>query len=450
VNAIVLAISWGIIRLKHKLILPSLMSQQDNSNSKENTFQSNTTLGDKTAPKLPDDKSEKRVEIDEKDQKTQDNIDTVLMPGKSIFTERRSFFFEDLCQRTDSTIELFGWNPPDVNICQDSKEWDAPDLTSTENQTEGKNNEVLTREKSDSENYTKDRGKESNTTSVIMPFLAIVITLGCAVMTILRDQQKSIDERFLKTIELIGHSDPNVRSGAIIALKQVFQDSPNKKQESVELLANLVRINSPFFAKRSSVKVVPSDVAMALKVIKEADRKAKNRTPIDLPYIDLLSTVHKIKEKEPINLSHVNLFSIAQEVKEEEPINLSHVNLFNIDFSKGNLENISFNHSSLREADLKNAKLKGAYFKSALLISTNMKNADLKGSHLEEANLGNANLEGSHLEEATFDKKYLKQIKRACNWHLAHYDPEIEDDLGITNMEDKKLDESPRCKHFSP
>jgi uncharacterized protein YjbI with pentapeptide repeats len=297
---------------------------------------------------------------------------------------------------------------------------------------------------------TKNPTKGGNSHITFIPYFTVVVTVLCAMGTIWRDQQKSIDERFLKTVELIGHNDHNVRSGAIIAVKQVFQDSPNKKQESLELLANLVRINSPFFAKRSSDQVVPSDVAMALKVIKEADRKAKDRTPIDLPYIDLLSTVHKINEKEPINLLYVNLFSIAQEVKEEEPINLSHVNLFNIDFSKGNLENISFNHSNLREADLKNAKLKGAYFKSALLISTNMKNADLKGSHLEEANLGNANLEGSHLEEATFDEKYLKQIKRACNWHLAHYDPEIEDKLGITEMEDKKLDKRLECRHFIP
>jgi uncharacterized protein YjbI with pentapeptide repeats len=419
------------------------MPDQNNSNSKQNISSQETTSKGNSIPTSADDKSEKRVENHEKNWSV---FNAVLMAEEDAVAKRNKSIIKEIDEIMKPTIKVAASELPDID-----------DTTTQQNKSDysttistGKQIERI----SDSRNSTKGSRKRIRHVSFLLPAATILLPVAATFLgvyiTISRDQQKSIDERFLKTIELIGHSDPNVRSGAIIALKQVFQDSPNKKQESVELLANLVRINSPFFAKRSSVQVVPSDVAMALKVIKEADRKAKDRTPIDLPYIDLLSTAHKIKEKEPINLLHVNLFSIAQEVKEEEPINLSHVNLFNIDFSKGNLENISFNHSNLREADLKDAKLKGAYFKSAFLISTNMKNADLRGSHLEKANLGNANLEGSNLEHATFDKKYLKQIQRACNWHLAHYDPKIEDKLGITEMEDKKLDERSECRHFIP
>jgi uncharacterized protein YjbI with pentapeptide repeats len=123
---------------------------------------------------------------------------------------------------------------------------------------------------------------------------------------------------------------------------------------------------------------------------------------------------------------------------------------FNIDLSKGKLENISFNYSNLRHADLKGAELKGAYFKSASLRFADMKNADLEGSHLEDADLRNANLEKANLKYADFNTESLKQIKRACNWHLASYQPTIEDKLGIKKMKDKKPDKSERCKHFSP
>jgi hypothetical protein len=240
------------------------MSDQNNSNSGQNIFLKKTTSKGNSVAKSTDDESEKRVG---KDPRTQDSIEKVLRLGKDIPTWENPCFLEILYYDMIQTPEVSTLDSLDIEI----KNLENSILVTPEVSTL----DSLDIEIKNLENSifiaTKNTTKGENNHITLIPCLTIVVTVLCAVGTIWRDQQKSIDERFLKTVELIGHNDHNVRSGAIIAVKQVFQDSPNKTQESVELLANLARINSPFFAKRSITKVVPSDVTMALKVIKEAN-----------------------------------------------------------------------------------------------------------------------------------------------------------------------------------
>jgi hypothetical protein len=100
--------------------------------------------------------------------------------------------------------------------------------------------------------------------------LTLLATIFCNMNTVDRDQKKSLDERFLKTIELIGHEKASVRSGGIIALKQISQESEDKQWEIIQILALFVRKSSPYSPK-APVRKIEMDVQIALDVIKKRD-----------------------------------------------------------------------------------------------------------------------------------------------------------------------------------
>jgi Pentapeptide repeats (9 copies) len=242
----------------------------------------------------------------------------------------------------------------------------------------------------------------------IVGIMTLVVTIFCNTNTVGKDQEKSIEERFLKTIELIGHDKINVRTGGIIILKQIFQESPDKKQESVELLANLIRINSPFPTYKEKIinnnaknkKITPkndnhvlADVAMALRIIKKTHR-------------------------EPAKTEGIG--GITKEVYPSEAIDLTGVNLYNSDLSNGNLENISFNSSNFKEVNLDGANLKNSYLRNTNLKTTTMKNA----------NLAKTNFQGSSIDDS--------KIKEACNWQHAIYDESARERLGIPSETEKR------------
>jgi hypothetical protein len=196
------------------------------------------------------------------------------------------------------------------------------------------------------------------------------------------------EERFLKATELIGHENPNVRSAGIIVMNQVMEDSPEKQWKIVEILTNLIAINSED-PKNKGKKTASSEVKIAINVIKKRDFSKDNRD--------------------------------GKQGREPRIINLADAFLVGTDFQYADLHNTSFNRSILSGVSFLAAELPDGHFIGTTFIGSELKGANLKNAKLTDANLENADLEGATLIGADFTEK---QIKKACNWHLAIYDAE--------------------------
>ncbi|MBD2564293.1 pentapeptide repeat-containing protein [Nostoc linckia FACHB-391] len=104
--------------------------------------------------------------------------------------------------------------------------------------------------------------------------------------------------------------------------------------------------------------------------------------------------------------------------------------------NKAILRGANLETSDLNKAVLKEANLEGANLKRADLEGANLEGANLKGANLEGANLEGANLEGANLEGTIFYKNFkinVEQIKKAKNWQFAHYDTNVNKQLGLSS-----------------
>lgn len=167
---------------------------------------------------------------------------------------------------------------------------------------------------------------------------------------------------------------------------------------------------------------------------------------------------------------------IENDIKDEEysrrkgVINLRGTNLHDINLIGKNLSKVSFDQSylyqvNLTDANLTNTYLRGTYLRAGKLEGANLENARLdtiKGDRTDliKVSLVNANLNKADLSGVKFfddnligdnlkrAKSRAKQnIQKACNWHLATYSPDMNNILGVREM-DKNLDQRPECQKF--
>ncbi len=112
-------------------------------------------------------------------------------------------------------------------------------------------------------------------------------------------------------------------------------------------------------------------------------------------------------------------------------------NLRVADLIGANLSGANLRVANLIEANLEGANLEGANLSGADLIGANLSGArlrlaDLSRAHLSRADLEGANLSGAHLSRADLrEVRNLtpKQVKSACYWEAAKFDPEFKEKL---------------------
>jgi hypothetical protein len=212
-------------------------------------------------------------------------------------------------------------------------------------------------------------------TAIVAALSSGLVSYITAERTGIRDTNKSIEDRFLTSAKLIGDENINVRSASIIAMKEIFKDSQEKQWEIVQILANLIRVNSQSVKhpKSPKIEVVPTDVKMALDVI-------KNRDP----------------ERD----------DTAKKEKEDRIINLTRAKLYGADLEYSRLPKADFSDSDLTRVNLSNANLTGSFLRRTNLTAAILDKAILKGANIKEA----------ILTGATYTSE---QIKQACYWEQA-------------------------------
>jgi BTB/POZ domain-containing protein KCTD9 len=125
-------------------------------------------------------------------------------------------------------------------------------------------------------------------------------------------------------------------------------------------------------------------------------------------------------------------------------VNVRNAQLVYIKLPKAELSNANLNNANLNNADLNNANLNNANLEKAALIFTNLSNANLSSAKLSGAtisadlsgaNLSGTDLGGAHLEGATNINP--EQIKMARNWRDGCYDPDL--------LQELEISQNPKC-----
>ncbi len=106
--------------------------------------------------------------------------------------------------------------------------------------------------------------------------------------------------------------------------------------------------------------------------------------------------------------------------------------------ARKDLAGINLPQADIREANLSGADLSVANLSNALLIKADLTGADFREADLNGADLSNANLSGADLWGVNFRKHEIygqvenltpKQVKSACNWQEAKFDPDFKEKL---------------------
>ena len=148
------------------------------------------------------------------------------------------------------------------------------------------------------------------------------------------------------------------------------------------------------------------------------------------------------------NLDSANLFNADLRRADLRHTDFGDANLFDTDLRRADLRHADFGganlfNADLRRADLRRADLASAYFSSSNFSGANLRHADFSASDLGGVNLGGANLDRAKLGSAnlqdvdfTAHETYGKvknltptQVKSACFWQEAQFDPDFQERL---------------------
>lgn len=120
-------------------------------------------------------------------------------------------------------------------------------------------------------------------------------------------------------------------------------------------------------------------------------------------------------------------------------VDVTNANLGGIKLPKAELISANLSQTNLNQANLNEAKLQNANLDGAKLVFASLRNADLQGAKLRDADIS-ADLDGANLAGADIGHANLggaininpEQIKKALNWAEACYDPDLLQELKIT------------------
>lgn len=270
-------------------------------------------------------------------------------------------------------------------------------------------------------------------------------------------EDKEVNDRFGKAVELLGDERLEVRLGGIYLLERIAKDSARDHWTVMEVLTSYIREKSPLTERSDLLK---TDIQAALTVIGRRNIKNDSQTK----QLDLRSVNLRGADLAAANFDRANL----------RGSDLSHASLKRVTFREANmsqvqLEKADLSESILNEADLQGAMLQGANCIQASLIAAVLLQANLREASFEKASLGKANLIEAQLQQASFvganlgaanligadftDTSLTKanlaradlrsatnllpeQIQTASQWEAAVYDVALQEQLGLNVMAD--------------
>lgn len=231
--------------------------------------------------------------------------------------------------------------------------------------------------------------------------------LGNTSQTLFVSQEGQITDRFTRAVGQLGDDDLTIRLGGIYALERIARDSERDHETVMEILAAFARQRSaaelaaaaaeagpgtPVLtsangqtaraASLTSVRDIPLDIDVVLKVISRRDSGRDGIGCIDLSGINLA--------RFQLGGSSLNLTNIC--LREAD---LRSAELAGVDFSGADLAGSDFTGANLDRANLSEAQLTGTTFARA-----NLSQANLTGATLTGANLQTATLQGTVLRDA--------------------------------------------------
>jgi uncharacterized protein YjbI with pentapeptide repeats len=273
-----------------------------------------------------------------------------------------------------------------------------------------------------------------------------------------------VTERFSKAIEQLGQSGAekvDIRIGAVYALEQIAQDSPELHWPIMEVFTACLREHARLTKTidgtgESTDAPLPSDhQAIATVIGRRRQEQDRPKQRLDLHEVDLSGVVWKKAQLEGAYLALAQLEGanlVEAQLKGANLVGaqlggayLDEAQLEGAYLPEAQLEGAYLDHAQLKGAHLDHAQLKGAYLVGAQLEGANLVNAQLVGAHLKGADLSGANIAGADLTDA--EGLTWGQLQAARNWDQAklpaYLDAQRAEQAGpgtIAVPEDPKLD----------
>lgn len=250
----------------------------------------------------------------------------------------------------------------------------------------------LEREHTEQERERTERAREREKTgrwkavAETIPILATLATALVAVFTSLQAQAQYRDsqasERFQSAVTLLAGDSLTTRVGGVALLEQVIEESPDRRENAVRLLAAFLRVRFPVTeAGRARPVGEPSPAAEEVRAVFAALQARADVQNVDLGRI---SARH-------LMLSGADLTGLI----------FSRSDLSGSMFEKADIERGAFMQATLRSVNFRGANLRGATFQGADLTEAQLQDADLRGADLS----GTTGLESSQLTGALTDDR---------------------------------------------
>ena len=216
-------------------------------------------------------------------------------------------------------------------------------------------------------------------------------------------EKQGRDNRFAKSVELLGHESESTRMGGAY---------------------NLYFLAKDFFDEYGSY--VSSILSYHIRVI-TGTQSYQNKFK-DTPSIEIQSMLNILTIDLPNRDSHIDLMNSYLVGANLEGANLEKAKLMQVNLEKAclvgaNLKGANLVEAKLMQADLRKACLEGANLEKACLIGANLMKVDLGGARLKHVNLMGVFLMGANLEKAklmqvNMEGAYLIEanLKEAILW----------------------------------
>lgn len=194
---------------------------------------------------------------------------------------------------------------------------------------------------------------------------------------LIRQQEKQgRDNRFAKSVELLGHESESARMGGIYNLRFLAEEFFNEYGDSIfSILSSHVRIITSTQKYQSIFKRKPSD---EIQII-----------------LDILTRSSFYRHRS-FDINFMNSYLAGADLK---AVNLTGANLREVDLTGANLEKADLRDANLMFTDFRNANLKGVYLVRANLIGTYFDKAVLKDAHISEDQELDIKVSGGILED---------------------------------------------------
>ncbi len=246
-----------------------------------------------------------------------------------------------------------------------------------------------------------------------------------------QQEKQRRDNRFAKSVELLGHESGSTRIGGVYNLYFLAVEFFDEYgYYAISILSSHIRVITTTQDYQNKYKEATSDeIQSILDVLTRFSYPEESKDCLD-KILSMLNTLIKslLNKGFRINLANSHLAGANLMSADLRDVNLRGVNLLEADllnadltnacleeaylervcFNRANLKKTNLQRANLKEANLKEACLEGANLTGANLTGANLIGVNLKEANLEEANLQEANLQGANLKGANLQKAGLK------------------------------------------